>query len=49
VCAVFRFNADALIVAADFYWDQLTMLAQLGQQAVVDEMAMQTVSSPAAG
>jgi hypothetical protein len=39
VCVVFRFNADGLIEAADFYWDQLTMLAQLGQQPLDREMA----------
>jgi steroid delta-isomerase-like uncharacterized protein len=30
VCVVFRLNADGLIETADFYWDQLSMLMQLG-------------------
>ena len=30
VCVVFRFNTDGLIETADFYWDQLSMLTQLG-------------------
>ena len=30
VCAIFRFGADGLVSSADFYWDQLTLLQQLG-------------------
>ncbi|MGH2722026.1 MAG: ester cyclase [Actinomycetota bacterium] len=30
VCVVFRFDADGLIETADFYWDQFTLLTQLG-------------------
>jgi steroid delta-isomerase-like uncharacterized protein len=30
VCAVFRFDDRGRIEAADVYWDQLSMLAQLG-------------------
>jgi steroid delta-isomerase-like uncharacterized protein len=30
VCVVFRFNAHGRMQSADFYWDQLTMLTQLG-------------------
>ena len=30
VCVIFRFNPEGLIGTADFYWDQLSMLTQLG-------------------
>jgi steroid delta-isomerase-like uncharacterized protein len=30
VCVVFCFNTDGLIETADFYWDQLSLLTQLG-------------------
>jgi steroid delta-isomerase-like uncharacterized protein len=30
VCAVFQFGTDGLVSSADFYWDQLTLLQQLG-------------------
>jgi steroid delta-isomerase-like uncharacterized protein len=33
VCAVFGFDSGGLIETADFYWDQLTLLTQLGHQA----------------
>lgn len=31
VCVIFRFDMQGLVVAADFYWDLLSMLTQLGQ------------------
>ena len=34
VCVVFRFGEDGLITAADYYWDQLSMLQQIGAVAV---------------
>jgi len=30
VCAIFRFGEDGLVSTADFYWDQLSMLQQIG-------------------
>jgi steroid delta-isomerase-like uncharacterized protein len=34
VCVIFRFGEDGLVTAADFYWDQLSMLQQIGVVAV---------------
>jgi steroid delta-isomerase-like uncharacterized protein len=34
VCVIFRFGEDGLVATADFYWDQLSMLQQIGAVAV---------------
>jgi steroid delta-isomerase-like uncharacterized protein len=30
VCVVFRFGEDGLVASADYHWDQLSMLQQIG-------------------
>jgi steroid delta-isomerase-like uncharacterized protein len=34
VCVIFRFGKDGLVATADFYWDQHSMLQQIGAVAV---------------